>query len=212
MKPKVTTEFHQGEAKIFKNRLLESLTKTTPLSNIIIYGIAIVLAIYFAIVKIGIPPIVMVGLFIFGVLFWTFAEYMIHRYVFHWVTDAKWSQRFHYIMHGAHHLYPTDKDRLLMPPVPGFIMAGILFGFYYCIFWILGISDLTFGFFPGFFSGYLMYSFVHRATHVIKAPKGFKNLWLHHSLHHYKYPEKAFGISNTFWDKVFGTMPPVKPQ
>ena len=68
MKPKVTTEFHQGEAKIFKNRFLESLTKTTPLSNIIIYGIAIVLAIYFAIIKIGIPPIVMVGLFIFFIV------------------------------------------------------------------------------------------------------------------------------------------------
>jgi len=210
MKPRVTTEFHKGKAKIFKNPVLESLTKTTPLSNIIIYGLAIILAVYYAIAQIGIPVLEIIGLFIFGVLFWTFAEYILHRYVFHWVTEANWSQRFHFIMHGAHHLYPTDKERLLMPPVPGFIMAGILFCFYYCIFWFMGIPDLTFGFFPGFFTGYLMYSFVHRATHVIKAPKGFKNLWLHHSLHHYKYPEKAYGVSSTFWDRVFGTMPPIK--
>ena len=210
MKPKVTTEFHKGKAKIFKNPVLESLTKTTPLSNIIIYGLAIILAVYYAIAQIGLPVLAMIGLFIFGVLFWTFAEYILHRYVFHWVTEADWSQRFHFIMHGAHHLYPTDKERLLMPPVPGFMMAGILFGFYYCIFWLLGIPDLTFGFFPGFFTGYLMYSFVHRATHVMKAPKGFKNLWLHHNLHHYKYPEKAYGVSSTFWDRVFGTMPPIK--
>jgi len=212
MKPKVTTEFKQGKATIFENPFLESLTKTTPKSNIIIYGIAIIIAIYFAIYQIGLPVMLLIGLFIFGLLFWTFAEYILHRYIFHWITEAKWSQRFHFIMHGSHHQYPTDKERLLMPPVPGFIMAGVLFGIYYIIFWILGIPDLTFGFFPGFFVGYLMYSFVHRATHVMKAPKRFKNLWLHHSLHHYKYPEKAFGVSSTFWDKVFGTMPPVKKR
>jgi len=210
MKPKVTTEFHKGEAKIFKNPFLESLTKTNPLSNVIFYGSAIILIVYYAISHIGIPVLTIIGLFIFGVLFWTFAEYILHRYIFHWVTEANWSKRFHFIMHGAHHNYPTDKERLLMPPVPGFLMAGILFAFYYGLFWILGIPDLTFGFFPGFFSGYLMYSFLHRATHVMKAPKGFKNLWLHHSLHHYKYPEKAFGVSSTFWDRVFGTMPPIK--
>ena len=208
MNPKVTTEHNKGKAKIFKSPVLESLTKTTPLSNIIIYGLAIVFAVYYALNNIGISILTFSGLFLFGVLFWTFAEYMLHRYIFHWVTEAKWSQRFHFIMHGAHHLYPTDKERLLMPPVPGFIMAGFLFCIFYLIFYIFGIPILTFGFFPGFFSGYLMYSFVHRATHIMKAPKGFENLWLHHQLHHYKYPEKAFGVSNVFWDKVFGTMPP----
>jgi sterol desaturase/sphingolipid hydroxylase (fatty acid hydroxylase superfamily) len=97
-----------------------------------------------------------------------------------------------------------------MLPVPGFILASILFGFFFIIFWTLGVSDLTYGFFPGFFSGYLMYSFVHRATHVNRPPKRFKHLWRHHSLHHYRYPDKAFGVSSTFWDKVFGTMPPKK--
>jgi len=46
MKPKVTTEFQHGQATIFKNPFLESLTKTNPVSNIIIYGIAILLMIY----------------------------------------------------------------------------------------------------------------------------------------------------------------------
>ena len=210
MKPRLTSKFNKGNAKIFKNPFLESLTKTNPLSNIIIYGIALTLAIYYAINNIGLPALSLIGLFISGIFFWTLAEYILHRYIFHWVSEAKWAKRFHFVMHGAHHLYPTDKERLLMPPVPGFIIAGFLFCVFYLFFWILGIPDLTFGFFPGFFSGYLLYSFVHRATHVRKAPKGFESLWLHHSLHHYKYPEKAFGVSNTFWDKVFGTMPPLK--
>lgn len=153
-----------------------------------------------------------VGLFISGIFVWTFAEYMLHRYLFHWVTEAKWSQRFHFIMHGSHHQYPKDEERLLMPPVPGLIMASGLFGIFYLIFWIVGYPDLTFGFFPGFFSGYLMYSFVHRATHTMKPPKRFRHLWHHHSLHHYRFPDKAFGVSNTFWDRVFGTMPPASAR
>lgn len=208
MKPKVTTEFHHGQAQIFKNPFLERLTKTNPLQNILVYGTAIIGMIVLAGTKIGLSPLQIAGWFLFGIFFWTFAEYMLHRYLFHWVTEAKWSQRFHFVMHGSHHQYPRDKERLLMPPVPGLIMAAALFGIFYVVFWIVGYPDLTFGFFPGFFTGYLLYSFVHRATHVMRPPKRFRKLWMHHSLHHYRYPDKAFGVSNTLWDRVFGTMPP----
>jgi len=208
MKPKVTTDFQHGKATIFKSPFLEKLTKTTPRSNIIVYGIAITIMIYIAIDLIELTVIQVCGLFIFGVLFWTLAEYLLHRFVFHWINEAKWSQRIHFIMHGNHHNFPSDEERLLMPPIPGLIMGGVLFAVFYCIFWLLGISQLNFGFFPGFFSGYLMYSFVHRATHISRPPKHFKHIWYHHSLHHYKYPDKAFGVSSPFWDKVFGTMPP----
>jgi len=210
MKPGVTTDFQTGQVEIFKNPILERLTKTDPISNIIVYGLVNALLIYLAIGVIGLNVWAFLGLFVFGLFFWTFAEYMLHRYVFHWVTEAKWSQRFHFIMHGAHHSFPADKDRLLMPPVPGIIMASFLFGIFYIVFWIVGYTPLVYGFFPGFFIGYLLYSFVHRATHVMRPPKRFRDLWHHHSLHHYKYPDKAFGVSNTFWDKVFGTMPPKK--
>jgi len=212
MKPKVTTDFQHGNARIFKNPFLESLTKTNPLQNIIVYGITIITLIYLAIFKIGLTALEVIGLFVLGLFVWTFAEYMLHRFVFHWVTEAKWSQRFHFIMHGSHHHFPRDEARLLMPPVPGLIMASALFALFYLIFWLIGISNMCFGFFPGFFTGYLMYSFVHRATHIIRPPKRFKHIWHHHSLHHYKHPDKAFGVSNTFWDRVFGTMPPSKSK
>lgn len=210
MKPEVTTDFQTGQAEIFKNPLLERLTKTDPISNIIVYGMVNAILVYVAIAVKGLSVLQFIGLFALGLFFWTFAEYMLHRFVFHWITEAKWSQRFHFIMHGAHHHYPTDKERLLMPPVPGIILASILFGMFYIMFWMLGFAQLVYGFYPGFFIGYLMYSFVHRATHVMRPPKRFRDLWHHHSLHHYKYPNKAFGVSNTFWDKVFGTMPPKK--
>lgn len=208
MSVKVTTEHNRGNATIFENPFLESLTKTTLRSNIIVYGIVVILLIYNALYIKNIPVSEFLGLFVFALFFWTFAEYILHRFLFHWINENKFVKRFHFIMHGSHHLYPRDTERLLMPPVPGILMATILFGIFYLIFTIIGYPIYTWAFFPGFFLGYLLYSFLHRATHVIKPPKRFKYLWKHHSLHHYKYPNKAFGVSNTIWDHVFGTMPP----
>jgi sterol desaturase/sphingolipid hydroxylase (fatty acid hydroxylase superfamily) len=34
-----------------------------------------------------------------------------------------------------------------------------------------------------------------------------KALWRNHHLHHYKAPEKGFGVSSVLWDVVFGTVP-----
>ena len=208
MEHKVTTEHHRGQATIFSNPFLESLTKTNLVQNILVYGLVIAFLIYYAIAVKQIPLEIFVGFFVFALFFWTFAEYLLHRFLFHWISENKLVQRFHFIMHGSHHLYPRDTERLLMPPVPGLIMASLLFLMFYAVFSILGIGLYTWAFFPGFFLGYLLYSFLHRATHVIKPPKRFKYLWKHHSLHHYKYPDKAFGVSNTLWDHVFGTMPP----
>jgi sterol desaturase/sphingolipid hydroxylase (fatty acid hydroxylase superfamily) len=208
MEYKVTTENHRGKATIFKSSFLESLTKTSLTQNIIVYGLLLILLIYNAIVIQKVPVIQFVGIFFFALFFWTLAEYLLHRYLFHWISENKFIQRFHFIMHGSHHLYPRDSERLLMPPVPGILMASILFLIFYLIFSLLNIAVYTWAFFPGFFLGYLLYSFLHRATHVMKPPKRFKYLWKHHSLHHYKYPNKAFGVSNTFWDHIFGTMPP----
>jgi len=208
MNPKVTTEHNKGNATIFKNPFLESLTKTNLRSNIIVYGAVVILLIYNALYIKNIELIEFIGLFMVALFFWTFAEYMLHRFVFHWINENKFVQRFHFVMHGSHHQYPKDTERLLMPPVPGILMASMLFAIFYVIFSIIGYPNFTWGFFPGFFLGYLLYSFLHRATHVVKPPKRFKYLWKHHSLHHYKYPEKAFGVSNTLWDHVFGTMPP----
>lgn len=210
MEPKVTTEHHRGSATIFKNPFLESLTKTSLKQNIIVYGLVILILIYIAVFIQKIPAIHFLAFFGFALLFWTFAEYMLHRYLFHWISENELVKRFHFVMHGSHHLFPRDEERLLMPPVPGLIMASILFLSFYLVFSLLGMPSYTWAFFPGFFLGYLLYSFLHRATHVSKPPKRFKYLWRHHSLHHFKYPDKAFGVSNTIWDRVFGTMPPKK--
>lgn len=197
----------QGQARIFKSDILEALTKTSPLISILVYGPCIAGLLYIAVALKGISVGFTAVLFASALFVWTFAEYFLHRHLFHYVTEAAWTQRFHFIVHGSHHEYPRDKDRLLMPPVPGLILATILFSFFYVLFWIGGQPDYTWAFFPGFFLGYLMYSFMHYAIHAFKPPSYLKHLWVHHNVHHYQDNRRAFGVSNTFWDRIFRTMP-----
>jgi sterol desaturase/sphingolipid hydroxylase (fatty acid hydroxylase superfamily) len=105
-------------------------------------------------------------------------------------------------MHGNHHHFPRDRQRLFMPPLPSLILAMAIFGIQYVI-----LKEHVFIFFPGFILGYLMYASMHYAIHAWNPPfKWMKPLWRNHHLHHYKDEEKGFGVSSTVWDHIFGTM------
>ncbi len=141
-------------------------------------------------------------LFFAGIFFWTLAEYILHRWLFHWVSESAVIKAFHFAMHGYHHQEPRDTTRLYMPPIPAFLFLSV--------FWV--IFSLFFGsevwlFLPGFELGYLIYSTIHFLVHTIEAPKRFSWLWRHHLIHHYKEPSRAFGVSSRFWDRIFHTMP-----
>lgn len=111
-------------------------------------------------------------------------------------------QKFAYIMHGNHHHYPKDKSRLFMPPVPSLIIAAFIFSIQY-----LTLGEYAFAFYPGFILGWLLYASMHYLIHAIEPPSKFlQPLWRNHHLHHYRNENLGFGVSNTFWDKVFGTM------
>ena len=204
------TEVKNGQARIFKNDLLESLSKTTPTQSLLVYGPTIAGLLYVAVAVKGLSVLETASWFGFALLFWTFAEYFLHRYLFHYISEAKWTHRFHFVVHGQHHEYPRDPERLLMPPVPGMMLALILFSMFYLYFWIGGRPEVTWAFFPGFFLGYLFYSLMHYSIHCFKPPAFLKDLWIHHSVHHYQDSERAYGVSNRIWDFVFGTLPAKK--
>jgi sterol desaturase/sphingolipid hydroxylase (fatty acid hydroxylase superfamily) len=68
------------------------------------------------------------------------------------------------------------------------------------------MGQMVYMFFPGFLIGYLMYGSMHYAIHAWHPPFRFlKPLWRNHHLHHYKSDDKGFGVSSSFWDRVFGT-------
>ena len=193
---------NKGQAQLFKNEYLEMLTKTHPL---VIWGMYLPVVIGFplyASTTLGFTGLSIFLIFTFGLLSWTLFEYIMHRYVFHWVAESEKAKKIVYVMHGNHHHFPRDRERLFMPPVPSLILASIIFLMLY-----LFIGKSIFLFFPGFLLGYLMYGTMHYAIHAWNPPfKWMKPLWRNHHLHHYKNEHNGYGVSSTIWDHVFGTM------
>jgi sterol desaturase/sphingolipid hydroxylase (fatty acid hydroxylase superfamily) len=192
---------NKGQAQIFRNQYLEYFTKTHPLVIWAMYLPVIILLPYYSGNTLGFSALATASLFLGGVFFWTFFEYIMHRFIFHWASDNPRIQRVSYVLHGNHHEFPRDKQRLFMPPVPSLIIASLIFLLMYA-----AIREYVFSFFPGFILGYLIYGSMHYAIHAWNPPyKWMKPIWRNHHLHHYKSEEKGFGVSSHIWDKVFGT-------
>ncbi len=194
--------------RVFKNKFLESLTRThiaVPL--VIFYGAAVGLvgiSLYYGIVA----PMANLWLFLGGFVFFTLVEYVVHRYAFHINTDTPGRAKFQHTFHGVHHDSPRDKSRLAMPPVASVTLATILFLSYRLI---LGLYGLPFA--AGFLAGYASYLVIHYSIHAFRPPNNFfKILWIHHAIHHYKEPEAAFGVSSPLWDHIFRTLPKTKSK
>lgn len=193
---------NKGQARLFKNPYLEMLTKTHPLVIWGMYLPVIGYMLYYSNTTLDYTITRVLLTFLGGMLFWTFFEYIAHRFIFHLVSEKKSMQKFAYTLHGNHHHYPRDRQRLFMPPVPSIIIASAIFGLMYLI-----MGSYVFMFFPGFIFGYLMYGTMHYAIHAWNPPfKWMKPLWRNHHLHHYKNEHQGFGVSSTIWDHVFGTM------
>ena len=204
---------NKGQAQIFKNKYLEYLTKTHPLVIWGLYVPVICLMLYYSNSRFALGPAAIVLLFTGGMITWTLFEYFIHRYVFHFLAESERATRIVYVIHGNHHEYPRDKERLFMPPVPSLIIASILFSISYVVALLFGAPGNSFAFFPGFLLGYLMYGTMHYAIHAWNPPfKWMKGLWRNHHLHHYKNERMGFGVSSTLWDHVFGTMFDLKKE
>lgn len=199
--------YNKGQARLFKNSSLEMLTKTHPLLIWSMYLPLIIFLWYYSYTYRNIPHSSIFLSFITGIFSWTLFEYMVHRYVFHFIANSKMAKKIVYILHGNHHEYPRDRQRLFMPPLPSIIIAATVFSVIYCSAIFAGIDRFSFSFFAGFVLGYLGYGSMHYAIHAWNPPfKWMKPLWRNHHLHHYKQQEKGFGVSSTLWDHVFGTM------
>ncbi|ODH53352.1 hypothetical protein GX48_00548 [Paracoccidioides brasiliensis] len=148
-----------------------------------------------------------------GLFLWTLAEYSLHRFVFHidkYLPDNRVGLCLHFLLHGIHHYLPMDKYRLVMPPslfialaIPFYYLAKIVF-FYN---WYAAVTVYSGGIF-----GYVCYDMTHYFLHHRNLPYYYKELKKYHLQHHFADYENGFGVSNRFWDKVFGTeLPPLQP-
>lgn len=203
-----TSKKNEGTTKIFDNPILEKLTRTHIAIPITILNAAALVVLYWGLFKIGLGIVETIILFLAGFLAFTLIEYLIHKYVFHMLPNTKLKADIQYKVHGVHHDYPKDKDRLAMPPIMSAILSALFFLFFRFI-----MGDFAYGFLPGFLFGYTSYLFVHYIVHAWQPPNNiFKELWIHHGIHHYKDSERAYGVSSPLWDFIFRTMPKKKKK
>ncbi|MBS1038466.1 MULTISPECIES: sterol desaturase family protein [Gluconobacter] len=142
-----------------------------------------------------------VALFLMGLIFWSFFEYLGHRFLFHLDLSHEIGKRFIFLIHGNHHDEPGEKLRNMMPLSVSLPLAGLLWGLAH---FLGGHSGTTF--FLGFLAGYIVYDLVHYACHQYRPKRGIlRKLRRHHLIHHYAAPEKNFAVSNDVWDRIFHT-------
>lgn len=188
---------------LFKSEVLEKLSRTHIAAPLSIFTVIAAVLFYYGVVEKGFQVPLMIVLFVFGFLFFTLVEYLMHRYLYHIEPTTERRKKMAYTMHGVHHDYPKDKSRLAMPPVLSLIIATVFFVIYRVV-----MGNYAFGFLSGFLMGYTAYLAIHYSVHAYKMPRNFlKILWEHHLTHHYRETDRAFGVSSPLWDYVFRTMP-----
>lgn len=197
MKPENT-----GTERLFANPILERLSRShisVPVGLFAAYAVGLM---YWSATHTMLSAWITVGLFFTGWIAYSWVEYQVHRRLFHIPTTTEARKKFQYTMHGVHHHHPKDKDRLAMPPVLSVLLATILLIFFKTL-----MGDYAFAFTAGFLVGYALYLLVHYLVHIHRPPKNiFRNLWINHSIHHYRDGEIIFGVSSPLWDYVYGTM------
>lgn len=196
--------------RLFKSNFLEFFTHIHPA---VIVAVWLPIAIYFLIRSIiassDKSAMVIPAGFVLGVLIWTFAEYTLHRFLFHYKAKSTRAERIFFLFHGVHHAQPQIKTRLVMPLPVSIPLALISYGLFWLVFaGLFQAASLLFPSFSGFMIGYLVYDLTHYATHHFQMRRGYwKYLKRHHMAHHFKTPDARYGVSSPIWDYIFGTMP-----
>jgi sterol desaturase/sphingolipid hydroxylase (fatty acid hydroxylase superfamily) len=187
---------------MFRNGFLERLTHVHPLTPHVLYDPLLVALIVLA-ARNGLGLATNLALFAAGLGLWTFLEYTLHRFVFHFKPHSPWQQTLYFMIHGVHHDYPKDSKRLVMPPV----VTLLLLPPFYVLYETLFGAPQHIVIFAGTLLGYLVYDTIHFAVHHFqpRTKVGF-HLRQNHMRHHYLDPSKNFGVTSPLWDLIFGTL------
>jgi sterol desaturase/sphingolipid hydroxylase (fatty acid hydroxylase superfamily) len=170
-------------------------SKTAYWADFVLYGAAIVSLVLFLFLsgeRIG--PWQMLGFVVAGLVSWTFLEYTLHRFVLHGIEPFK-------TWHALHHLRPRA---LIFAPT---LLSGTLIGLLvFTPTFLMSSASRATSLTVGLLVGYLGYAMTHHAIHHWHGQWG----WLRqrkkiHAIHHMESLPMYFGVTSTFWDRVFGS-------
>ena len=190
---------HQS-IRLFQNDLLERLTHVHPIVPLLTWAPVVAWLLWrsFAVHQLPLMPVLAIGLL--GIFTWTLTEYCLHRFLFHYPARSRAGKWLVYLFHGNHHDDPRDKTRLVMPPagaIPIMAVLSLLFG-------LVSPSPWIEPFCAFFIVGYLIYDYIHYATHHFPMRnRAAKYLKHYHLKHHYSGETGRYGVSSPFWDVIF---------
>jgi len=194
------SEQMRASPRLFENAILDKLSRIHWSVPLFIY--VPILAALVALGFIEMPPSSEIGGILLGYTIWTLIEYFGHRFLFHWEFPGKLGARIHFLIHGVHHIHPSDPLRLVMPCLLSGPIMLIACGVTRLLFGpVFGLAVLT-----GFIIGYLIYDMTHFYIHHAEPRTNWgKFMKRAHLLHHFQNPERGFGVSAPWWDYVFQT-------
>lgn len=179
------------------------MTHVHPIIPLLLWTPFVIYLIYRSYFELGYTHTQMIACAFAGIMGWTLMEYLLHRFIFHLKPIGPLTKRFVFLFHGLHHDDPNDPTRLVMPPVPAILIMFLLWKFFELF---IPIFYLT-GFMAFFTVGYLLYDYIHYATHHFKMTgKVGRYLKKWHLQHHFRHEKAKYGVSSPLWDYIFRTV------
>lgn len=142
---------------------------------------------------------VIVCMAVVGLIAWQLMEYSLHRFLFHKSPNNSVGIFLHFLLHGCHHKYPMDTERLVFPPIPASWVIGAVYGTLHMV----APTPVALAIFGGMLLGYVSYDCLHYFMHsgLLGGP-----LKASHMRHHYMNPTAGYGISSPLFDWMLGTL------
>ena len=134
--------------------------------------------------------------FVAGWFCWTFIEYFIRRFWLHRKENADYHNSNYFFHHTKpQQIFTAAVKRLI---ILSFALLLIFFSFSISVYLLLP---------AGIFTGYALYGYMHVWIYKPWAVRWFRKLREFHMQHHCGHTEKCFGVTVTWWDRLFNTIP-----
>ncbi len=142
-------------------------------------------------------------------IIWTAIEYYFHRFILHPEIYENFPEnngklyRESFNAHLKHHTFINQKHRIALP-VPRLLLAIIII---YTVLKLIFSYGTAISLQSGSTIGVLLYDLLHYYFHFGGEPwfNYIAELKAAHMRHHYRHPDKEFGVSSRLWDIICGT-------
>ncbi|WP_118132829.1 sterol desaturase family protein [Oceanicella sp. SM1341] len=142
----------------------------------------------------------------YGLAWWSFLEYLLHRFVLHWEPEGPRARALRRRLpgHRGHHNTPADADQIVSTrhafalPLAVPLFLGML---------VIGFSvHFAVAALAGGALGYAAYETVHFGCHRGRASGWYwRMIRHHHAIHHHRDETVNFGVTSPLWDMLFRT-------